>query len=1323
MQIDRCEAIIYLYIRNTKPIIMQQLRSALRLALTISLLLVVTSSMFSQHWSKEYNASPNNITESVFIDMCELENGNIAGLINGSRKILNILAEDGSTIRNIYLDQELENAYSLFYEDSSIYIGGHTEVTFQSDAKLLKYDLEGNKLWERSYSDGFISSILSYNGGLLLGGKTDGPGASEEGFIIHTNIDGEPYWTNTYELHSTSQVGRFVVDGNRCFAIFKAVATGVGFHGIVVTEIDPNNGNFIWREDYDVGSFSQLFDYGFDGPLGAVLSGDDIIVVTAGSSYGNSSTLFKVSKDGQNVRTTKLYYDYGMIPFDVAVGENDEIFIAGIYKDDTYSAAVEKRDREGNLLWRQYFEDGNFFRIRLIDGYIVASGCTPNFVENAENFPYIVKMSLDGNVYNSGAEIVLKIDDLGNCDETAAVSLLDSDIVIRIEGERYLANADGKYTINKPPGVYDVEFELAPIYDLCQADYQVSIVENEMTEISLTLNKVNTVFLEVGMTKTELLESEGQSIFIDYANTGNVDSENTMITLSKDDRIEILSTSLPFEMNLDGQYVFDLTSLESFESGKIIIVAQAVEDLLESTHLDMEVSISSANMQSLTLEDYIEVNAKCVDDKVRFEINNMNTSETFDLDLVYFIDGYTDEKDSIDLLPGTKFDLDYLSEGHAATLQVLHNEKIIKSVSYAGCDHFDNNLYSVNVSPQMYHVETSKSRDKVTYEVVHQKSGNRILQDNLGIGDDQILQPDAEDVRYNLRFINKSDTIINNLRATIDLFPQKNNDPVSYKASSHQYEPFLVGNQLQIVVTEPILAHQEFHLRVNIPIRNYNGEDDLLYSRANWSDGNTALGLEAIAFNNQTDYLELESENISPFTQIAEGQIFGTSAVTDFVGELIILPDGSELVIMGSNENTRGKRLSLYKVQADKVLWQKIIAFDEGGATINDYEILEDGNILLIGSMYEQSRTDNYIHNNFYKVINQDGDDIDERIWTEGIGVNEESKLTSVQKLDDGNFAFYGYKSTDTSRSYFRMVVDQNYNELSSQNIYLPSALYPLPRTRKYEDYVVHSYFAHAYNIPSSFKVYGNDGTTYTSPQLDFEFPNGDRFMGDFHVLQNGNMIRGGSYTEDISATETEEHHVIMECNIFGNPLNTIEIMPDAYSFRLEKLAPKGENYLVAGSWRSDSLSNSHILFMEVDPSGEVLWMDGRKMGSRESVRGNLISAEGRDYCSFQTQSIDAMENLQGGYIYRNWDPLSTDDNLKSTNEITVSPNPTSNQLQINMEGEVKEYIIISTRGALIRRIENPSYTLDVSDLITGKYFLGITLENGQKEFVPFVKM
>ena len=110
----------------------------------------------------------------------------------------------------------------------------------------------------------------------------------------------------------------------------------------------------------------------------------------------------------------------------------------------------------------------------------------------------------------------------------------------------------------------------------------------------------------------------------------------------------------------------------------------------------------------------------------------------------------------------------------------------------------------------------------------------------------------------------------------------------------------------------------------------------------------------------------------------------------------------------------------------------------------------------------------------------------------------------------------------------------------------------------------------------------------------------------------------------------------------------------------------------------------------------------------------------------YSTQ-IDIIEQQSFGeftdeYFYYYSSTVGTDNERIVMTPITVSPNPTSDYINIEVDDEISSVSIMSLNGQLISQQTSTSKAVDVRNLVNGQYTVIVELENGSHVFSQFVK-
>ncbi len=185
-------------------------------------------------------------------------------------------------------------AESVIIDEKGNYlVTGYTELSYNSkDALLLKYDTDGNLLWQKTYggtNDDWMSGICQANdGSYVLTGTTMSFGAdARDLYLIKTEENGDTVWTKTYG-GSEDQWGRGIdklPDGG----VIVAGWTGefVFSSDILLLKVDAM-GNTLWTKTYNYG------DWDMANRVIRTINGGFLVTGKAGGRF----MVMKTSNDG-----------------------------------------------------------------------------------------------------------------------------------------------------------------------------------------------------------------------------------------------------------------------------------------------------------------------------------------------------------------------------------------------------------------------------------------------------------------------------------------------------------------------------------------------------------------------------------------------------------------------------------------------------------------------------------------------------------------------------------------------------------------------------------------------------------------------------------------------------------------------------------------------------------------------------------------------------------------------------------------------------------------------------------------------------------------
>ncbi len=220
----------------------------------------------------------------------------------------------------------------------------------KTKVSLIKTDAEGDKLWDRTFSDereGFgISVQQTTDGGYILLGTTGSYGNSADIWAIKTDADGNNLWDKTFggaEVDMGSSVqqttdGGYIICGTKKF--YEA-----GYNGIWLIKTDAN-GNKTWDVTFGGGEN----DYG-----SSVRQTTDGGYIVCGSKYSSARIvnpniwLIKVDADGNQIWDKTFGGKVWAEGSSVMQTQNGGYIISGI--SNYRNIWLINVDADGNTLW------------------------------------------------------------------------------------------------------------------------------------------------------------------------------------------------------------------------------------------------------------------------------------------------------------------------------------------------------------------------------------------------------------------------------------------------------------------------------------------------------------------------------------------------------------------------------------------------------------------------------------------------------------------------------------------------------------------------------------------------------------------------------------------------------------------------------------------------------------------------------------------------------------------------------------------------------------------------------------------------------------
>ena len=246
-----------------------------------------------------------------------------------------------------------------FDASGDIYIAGASWIPEQGafDLLLLKYDTDGNLLWDRTlddgdgYTDSGYALAIDPDGNAIVAGFTN-----PDPYLVKYSPTGDLLWEEVHGGQSTNDYWRYVeTDAEGNIYVFGQIAPGGGAaNHLWTTKYDPD-GNILWEQTY-IGTYPNACYVG-----GLALMPDGGVVITGQSwdlPFHTNIVTIRYASDGtvlwQRNETAGYLHASGK---DVAVDADGSIYVTGYgfgysSEEDIITLGYSP---DGDVLWTQIY--------------------------------------------------------------------------------------------------------------------------------------------------------------------------------------------------------------------------------------------------------------------------------------------------------------------------------------------------------------------------------------------------------------------------------------------------------------------------------------------------------------------------------------------------------------------------------------------------------------------------------------------------------------------------------------------------------------------------------------------------------------------------------------------------------------------------------------------------------------------------------------------------------------------------------------------------------------------------------------------------------
>ncbi len=544
---------------------------------------------------------------------------------------------DGKKVwENVYDEGFIEHGYSIIEtdDDAFLIVGDIINVpqNIETNVYLLKINNRGDLLWSKQFggaeNDAGWRVIPSQNdGGYLIVGKTASIGNGEDDvYLIKVDNAGNLEWSKSYGT-TGDDFGRSIVETTDGYLI-----TGSAFNS-------ANNSTdlYLLKVDFDGNEeWNKFFGTtGFDEGQDIALMNDGNFAIVGNS--GQDAYLLKVDPDGDEIWSTTFGGSLKTEVYDLVIAPNGDIVLTGVTEISASNsdALLSRYDSDGNLIWNNlvgrtsHIDFAQSLTNTVDKGFVVAGYNTEFgiFVNDVT----VIKAGTNGSVYTNILRGKVFSDDNGDCGFDQGEQGLNEWIVkAESANKTFFATADvfGNYEMTIDTGDYSVSvFVKNDYWESCVAAYNIVVPQKYgVFQRNFPIFK-NTLcpLLEVDVSTPVAQNCSNIGYTVDYCNNGTVGEAAPIIEIVLDNDLVMTSASIPFTFTPDSLYIFELDSLGIDECGSFYFAAESSCNGQPNEAYIVSAHITPDSICVLSpgwdMSD-IKVNAHCDADSVYFEIIN-----------------------------------------------------------------------------------------------------------------------------------------------------------------------------------------------------------------------------------------------------------------------------------------------------------------------------------------------------------------------------------------------------------------------------------------------------------------------------------------------------------------------------------------------------------------------------------------------------------------------------------------------------------------------------------------------------------------------------
>jgi len=453
-----------------------------------------------------------------------------------------------------------------------------TNTKVASGGMLLKLDANGDSAWTKCIANISVSSA-SFSRNFLIP-TNDGnyfvAGYSLQNMnnIYFTKITpaGDVIMGDTLQKEDLEEVfcGKLSLDGG----LIVAIGDSASFNLVKLA----SDGSRQWAKQI-ASPYSDI-----DG-IGICLTSDGGYLIRTGSKNNPSERfLTRTNANGDTLWTRNYISPAAVVQYGSLKQTADGGFISFSSTGTINSASsVEKFDANGSFLWEKRYhnttssKDVFYAGMLASDGGLLLCGSTRPGNSTASEGLFLIKTNADGNWTNTISGNVF-MDANHNCTLDGSEITLPNQLVKLTPGPLYTNTDDnGNYVFHVPAGNYTVSLVNSNYTAVsCPASGNYSVQFPSLGGCTAQLNFADTVVsscpdLMVNIGTCGLSSCYQNTYTINYSNHGAVADTNALVTLTPENAIVFLNSSIPWVFTAPNSYTFSVGMVMPGQSGSFTV--------------------------------------------------------------------------------------------------------------------------------------------------------------------------------------------------------------------------------------------------------------------------------------------------------------------------------------------------------------------------------------------------------------------------------------------------------------------------------------------------------------------------------------------------------------------------------------------------------------------------------------------------------------------------------------------------------------------------------------------------------------------------------